>query len=109
MCDCKSCSFTDSFASKGFAAWPRGEPAGKAASERSYAAHVRHAWSGAYKTIAFKPGQPPRYPFAGTRPLDPGEDRKYPKWDWAEGKGETAAYVAAFISQNNYVTQEKIA
>lgn len=58
MCSCASCEHTDSFRDKGFAAWPRGEPAGKRASERAYAAHVAHARLGASSSIAFSPGQP---------------------------------------------------
>lgn len=49
MCDCASCSYTDSFRDKGFAEWPRGEPAGQKASERAYTAHVRHSFFGARK------------------------------------------------------------
>lgn len=65
MCTCASCEYTDSFAGKGFAEWPRGEPAGPRASDRAYAAHVAHAWSGAYRRVPFTPGQPaiaPRLP-----------------------------------------------
>ena len=49
MCSCASCKVTDSFHDKGFAAWPRGEPAGKRSSEAAYRAHVAHSFSGAKK------------------------------------------------------------
>jgi hypothetical protein len=42
MCDCTSCSYTDGFAGKGFAEWPRGNPGGRK-SAREYAAHVKHS------------------------------------------------------------------
>jgi len=41
MCLCASCKHTDSFSGKGFAEWPRGEPAGARSSAAAYAAHVR--------------------------------------------------------------------
>lgn len=62
MCTCTSCEYTDSFHDKGFEAWPKGDPAGERASNRVYAAHVAHVWSGSYKTIAFTPGQAPAAP-----------------------------------------------
>jgi hypothetical protein len=46
MCTCASCSYTDKYAGKGFAEWPRGEPAGPRASAGAYAAHVRHSFMG---------------------------------------------------------------
>lgn len=61
MCDCTSCSFTDSYAIKGFAEWPRGSIKGIRASESEYRAHVAHAWAGVSKTIQFKPGQEAKY------------------------------------------------
>lgn len=101
MCDCASCSYTDSFATKGFAAWPRGEPAGKR-SDAAYAAHVRNAWAGAYKRIPFKPGQAPTYPsWLGTRQLDPGGDRTYPNGS----ECDTATYVAEFLAANKYAKE----
>lgn len=42
MCTCASCEYTDSFAGKSFAEWPRGEPAGPRRSTADYAAHVRY-------------------------------------------------------------------
>jgi hypothetical protein len=47
MCTCASCSYTDGYAGKGFAEWPRGEPAGPRSSAAAYAAHVRHSFMGA--------------------------------------------------------------
>jgi hypothetical protein len=53
MCDCTSCSFTDSFAKKTFADWPRGEPAGPRRSAADYAWHVRHSqvWGRGYDGV----------------------------------------------------------
>jgi hypothetical protein len=55
MCSCTSCTITDSFHSKGFAKWPRGEPAGKRSSEAAYRAHVAHSFYGARKRVDFGP------------------------------------------------------
>jgi hypothetical protein len=110
MCDCTSCSYTDGFAAKGFGAWPRGKPAG-ASSDRDYAAHVRHAHAGAYKSIQFRPGQAPQFPAWVTRqtPRDPGADRSYPTHPDARDGWTTAAYIDEFIAANNYITPEKLA
>jgi hypothetical protein len=63
MCTCASCEYTDSFAQKGFDAWPRGEPAGSRRSAADYNAHIAHLWEGVQRrAIAFKPGQPPIFP-----------------------------------------------
>lgn len=40
-CGCPSCSLTSEYISNGFAAWPRGNPAGRR-SAAAYAAHVAH-------------------------------------------------------------------
>lgn len=117
MCTCASCVATDKLHDAGFAAWPRGNPAGrKSASE--YAAHVRHglAWGGivgaAGRVIPRKPEfpggvklTPLQYQTPGRG--DPGPLRSYPTLAAAE-EG-TAHYVAAFIAANNYVTPEKAA
>lgn len=49
MCDCTSCKYTDSFAGKGFSAWPRGESKGPAKAKAEYSAHVAHSFFGAIK------------------------------------------------------------
>lgn len=63
MCTCASCDYTDRFHGwkteggrlvpdpdrGGFERWPRGEPAGKRASESAYASHVRHSFFGIRK------------------------------------------------------------
>jgi hypothetical protein len=61
MCDCTSCSYTDSFADKGFAEWPRGEPKGKARSDAEYRGHVAHSWAGVSKRVQFTLGQAPQF------------------------------------------------
>ena len=71
MCTCTSCEFTDKYAGKSFAEWPRGAPKGKAKSEAEYRAHVAHAFAGASKSIGFKPGQAARFPVTGTERTDP--------------------------------------
>jgi len=68
MCTCTSCEYTDGFASKGFAAWPRGEPAGKRSSDGAYRAHVAHSRHGAAASVPFTPGQPARFSSAGQVP-----------------------------------------
>jgi len=55
MCNCASCSYTDEFAGKGFAAWPRGEAAGPRASAHAYALHVAHSFYGAKKRATIGP------------------------------------------------------
>lgn len=98
MCTCASCIETDRFSGtpdlfgkeRGlgvFAAWPRGNPAGKRGSESDYAAHVRHAWHGALKTVPFKPGQAPVFAVNGINgPVQPA-----PQWvrDWINRKTPT--------------------
>lgn len=49
MCTCASCTYTDSFAGKGFAEWPKGEAKGPAKSRSEYSAHVAHSFHGAIK------------------------------------------------------------
>lgn len=63
MCTCASCEYTDGFADKSFADWPRGEPAGPRRSAADYSAHVAHLWEGVRRHgVAFEPGQAPIYP-----------------------------------------------
>lgn len=62
MCTCASCSYTDGYADKSFAEWPRGNPAGKRRSDADYSAHVRHLWEGVSKSVPFTPGQPAKAP-----------------------------------------------
>jgi len=116
MCTCASCSYTDDFKDKGFAAWPRGNPAGRK-SAAAYAAHVRHCLDSSEKEREFSEAElhivpEPRFPrwiTAQTR-SDPGLDRSYPTHpDRSDGWSSTAAYVKAFIAVNHYVTPEKIA
>lgn len=102
MCTCASCEHTDGFADKGFAAWPRGNPAGrKAASE--YAAHVRHAGAWGKDRVPEIPAgiwtRPP-FPCTGTTWSDPGKARSYPTA--ADAKLGTAHYVAQFLRANGY-------
>lgn len=51
-CSCPSCASTAQFWDKGFAAWPRGNPAGRG-SVADYAAHVTHSRSGGGKGFHF--------------------------------------------------------
>lgn len=86
MCDCSSCSYTDDFANKGFAAWPRGEPKGFSASRAEYASHAKHCGSsGLPKPWRFVPHQPPKFSTYGlVMPIQPA-----PKFvlDWINARG----------------------
>lgn len=85
MCTCASCEYTDGFLDAGFAAWPRGNPAGPRKSAASYAGHVAHSWAGVYRSVQFKPGQPPKYDIPGlVMPVTPA-----PKYvlDWINRNG----------------------
>ena len=53
-CQCPSCKYTNSFASKGFDSWPRGDPAGRK-SVSDYSAHVRATMSGGITRRATRP------------------------------------------------------
>ena len=66
MCTCASCKFTDSFRSKGFEAWPKGEPKGPARSKAEYAAHWQHC-GGSQRPRTL--GSP--FPCTGTKQTDP--------------------------------------
>ena len=66
MCTCASCTYTDSFQSKGFGAWPKGQPKGPRKASAEYAAHVRHCMGTTDRLIPpsllkFKPGFQPDY------------------------------------------------
>lgn len=78
MCDCSSCSYTQSKQFTGvfddggnfipgsaFASWPRGEPKGPRASDREYKAHVAHARLGSRARVDFGPAG---IAFYGDRP-----------------------------------------
>lgn len=97
MCSCTSCKATDALANKGFAAWPRGNPAGRKAAQE-YAAHVRHGLSGIASSWEFVPDAPPRFP-AWCRGTPVSRDRlavAYPvKWETA------AEYIADFERRNS--------
>lgn len=98
MCTCASCEYTDGFADKGFAEWPKGEPAGKRASDSAYSAHAAHGrqWGhDASGRASLGPAVPdeirrivpePRYPRGDglVMPITPA-----PKWlhDWINRKG----------------------
>lgn len=62
MCTCASCSYTDEFAGKGFAEWPKGEPKGPRVSAAEYSAHVSHGWHGVARGWKFTPGAAPSFP-----------------------------------------------
>jgi hypothetical protein len=101
MCTCASCSYTDKYAGKGFAEWPRGKPAGRS-SVREYAAHVRYAqqWGKGHG----KPECGKVARAAGTRSEDPHAKYKWPQY--AEDMA-TADYVAAFLRDNNLKPEMK--
>lgn len=115
MCSCASCYETDKLRVAGFAAWPRGNPAGPRASKADYAAHVRHglAWgrrpNGNMHHAAEFPAGVQRTPlrYSPTAQRDAGADRSYPTL--ADAKLGTAHYVAQFIAGNEYLTPAKIA
>ena len=56
MCTCASCEYTDGFAGKGFAEWPRGNPTGRRSSTE-YSAHASHG----KRLFRHVPG---KYPFS---------------------------------------------
>jgi len=110
MCTCASCSYTDDFKDKGFAAWPRGNPTGRKA-RAEYAGHVRYGQQWGKDRVPEFPGGVPTGPlrYVAPRQRDPGLDRTYPQHpDGRQGWTSTAAYVEAFIAQNNYLTLEKL-
>lgn len=97
MCDCTSCTYTDSFAGwglnadkGGFTNWPRGESKGPRQSAAEYASHAAHVWAGVAKHVPFTPGQAPQYPAwtRGNGPIQPA-----PKWlhDWINRKEASPA------------------
>lgn len=105
MCTCASCSYTDDYADKGFAAWPRGNPAGRK-SAADYAAHARHSqqW-GKGRVPAIPPSllilkPEPDFGPQGGRSFDGGAHRAYPTA--ADVERGTAHYVAVFIAANGY-------
>lgn len=105
MCNCVSCEITDSFADKGFSAWPRGNPSGrKAAGE--YQAHVRYSrqWgkdrSPEFSADDLRIRPEPYFGSTGGRGADPGACRRYPALEDAE-QG-TAHYVKLFLTLNQY-------
>lgn len=95
MCQCASCKATDRLQDDGFAAWPRGNPAGLRKSKAEYSAHVSFGESwGKFDGAGNKRGEKeipdhyrripkePVYPCTGTPgcgPIPPA-----PKWlhDW---------------------------
>ena len=79
MCTCASCTATDALADNGFAAWPRGNPAGPRRSAADYAAHVAHGKTGLATGWTFKCGAAPKFSndppvsdFVGSRTGTPG-------------------------------------
>jgi hypothetical protein len=101
MCTCASCSYTDKYAGKGFAEWPRGKPAGRS-SVREYSAHVRYSqqWGKGHG----KPECGKVARAAGTRSEDPHAKYKWPQY--AEDM-TTAAYVAVFLRDNHLAPEMK--
>ena len=51
MCNCKICEFTDSFADRSFADWPKGEHINRSGKkDKAYAAHWNFCGAEAHKT-----------------------------------------------------------
>jgi len=84
MCTCTSCKETDALADKGFAAWPRGDPAGPRRSAALYAEHSLHGkhwgpylghageWQPRERDVpSFKIVPEPRYTCNGTHGCGP--------------------------------------
>lgn len=109
MCQCASCTPTDKLAKAGFAAWPRGNPAGKRASESAYAAHVAFSrkW-GRHQSgnMHHAPEVTKRVPTGNTRREDPHAGYKFPEFS---EETTTADYVAWFLRSNNLLTDATIA
>lgn len=112
MCTCASCSYTDRFAGKGFAAWPRGDPAGHRSSAAAYAAHVRYsqAWG---RSPSGNMHHAPEFSRAALRgdPVSAGGALRYvrPAGCYpgnADAKAGLAAYIAAFERRNGLKPQE---
>lgn len=102
MCLCQSCKATDKYADKGFAAWPRGEPAGPRSSKALYAAHV--AFGKADASVNLLAASP--FPCLGTVFLGPHTKYHFPSW--GDTQRGTQHYVEAFVEGNNYVTEKKL-
>ena len=49
MCNCASCKLTDSYAEKGFDAWPKGEGIRRSGKDKVYAAHWAFCGAEAHK------------------------------------------------------------
>jgi hypothetical protein len=114
MCTCASCSYTDKYSGKGFAEWPRGEPAGPRASAAAYAAHVRYSqqWGRAPSgnmhhapacSQAARSGVPARVG-GSTRYIRP--EGCFP--GAADAKAGLDAYIAAFEHLNGLKRQEPV-
>lgn len=99
MCTCSSCEATDAFAERGFAEWPRGNPAG-AKAKTDYAQHRAYClkWGGSRQ-----PEIPPSvyerdpFPCKGTPFVAPKPKIPNPTFS---PRTTTAEYVAAFVSMN---------
>lgn len=101
MCQCASCSVTDGYSDKGFAEWPKGEPAGKRASEAAYAAHVAFScqWGkGKHPAIGKRAAS------SGTRREDPHAKYKFPP-NGAELTSD--AYIGQFLRSNNLAAEKQ--
>lgn len=114
MCTCSSCAHTDSFADKGFAAWPRGEAAGPRRSAADYAAHVRYAqqWGRAYDGTMHERKEC-TVATIGTRAAPERLVIPKARWDtvgyhkkWIEAPETTADYIEQFERLNGLKRQE---
>ena len=92
MCTCASCKYTDSFADKGFAAWPRGEPAGAASSASAYRAHWSHC-NAMRDPVKMGGPFPQRFPYSGIAPIAPNMTAI--RWNAGRKMPDTAEAVPA--------------
>lgn len=89
MCNCASCLETDSYADKGFDAWPKGENIRRSGKDKVYAAHWAYCGAEAHKTYdkldmrMHMPGKTWELStYAGLSHYAPGQPE--PKWIEAE-------------------------
>jgi hypothetical protein len=106
MCTCTSCSYTDGFAGKGFAEWPRGKPAGKS-SVRDYAAHVRHSQQWGRAAGGSMHGKPECAKRASNGPVRREDPHAKYKWPQYAEDMTTADYVAVFLRDNNLAPEKE--
>lgn len=114
MCTCTSCEHTDSFRDKGFAEWPRGNPAGRKALAE-YSAHVAYArqWGRGYDGKMHEPPIGIKARAYSVPREDPHVGYKFPgTWDKAQRHHIPAAdtpaeYAEQFLRLNHLLVDER--